>query len=304
MNDLHDLLEVLSTPEHDLPLDGHALLAQGRRRVRRRRLVAAGCLSVVAAGAAGLAVVQWDDRSAGTVAVEPPSYADLDLTPLSTAEVKDRCAAQEKTVYGIDAFTIPDSFVNPPGTGDHQAARPWHVGTAVVVVPLEAGVPKVEDGTVCRVPESAAAPRPLTVTADPSQLAQICGDYLRIDLSGWQVLAADADGDSQDAVFRSGNGYITDCYAQNQAMTGLQGLAGVTEADRWHGANVCSPVRAGDIECFGDGRVDDHTATRVAITLPSGRVVERPATDGYWALAVRDDASTPTSDPFPVTAVR
>jgi hypothetical protein len=304
MNDFHDLLEDASRPTQDWLADSHALLAEGRRRVRRRRVRAAalGCAVVLVAAGAAVGSGRWHLGPDTPTVVTPTSYADLDLSPLSTSVVQARCQAQlaDNNNGEVTSFTVPD-VVRSGTSRNLQPPRPWHVGLTVYGVP--AADPRSSDTTACTIPESAAAPAPLTVTTDPAQLPRICSDNQRIDLSGWQVLAADADGDSQEALFRSGNGYMAECYSQNTRM-GIQGDTGILEAGRWYGASVCSPVRRGDVECFGTGRVDDHTATRVAITLPSGRIVQRQATDGYWAVAVRDDASAPgSSDPLHAVAL-
>jgi hypothetical protein len=131
------------------------------------------------------------------------------------------------------------------------------------------------------VPESTTKPTLPGLTSDPLQLQQMCGDYAGIDVTGWQALAAAADGDSEAGVYRSGNGYVLGCSAHLQSISGVQREVSVTKAPAWRGSGVCSPVSEdGHVECFGAGWVDDHTATRVRVTLPSGRVVDRPSVDG------------------------
>jgi hypothetical protein len=293
MNDFQDLLESASRPDQDWLADSRALLAEGRRRVRRRRLRAGavGCVVALTVTAAGVTAGRWHTGPDRPVTATPTSYADLDLTPLTNAQVEARCAAQLRTVDGLDSFTIEDTSVNPPGTGNVQPPHPWHVGTQVFAEPTTAHDKAHIGNAACTVPESPAAPSPLTVTSDAAQVQQICSDNLRVDLSGWQPLAADADGGAEVGIYRSGNGYLADCHAQDNTLVGVQGNGEIEKAGDWFGYGVCSPVAPHDIHCFGIGRIADHTATQVAVTLPSGRVVDRPAVDGYWAVAVRDDAS-------------
>ncbi len=296
MNDLHDLLERASTPPQGLLADASSLLHQGRRRVRRRRMAAGGVACVLALGFGGAALTRIGGATTARDGLPsgPTSYTDLDLTPLSADQVETRCVWRLREVGLSGSYTIHE------GTPD-QTPRPWHVGSTVFAEPTGGG-----DPTACIVPDSTVKPTPLGLTADPTQLQRMCGDYVGIDLSGWQPLAADADGDSEEGLFRSGNGYIVDCHAQNQSLSGIQRDTGVTKATAWRGSGVCSPVSTGHVECFGSGRVRDHDATAVDVTLPSGRVVRRPAVDGYWAMAVRDDASGATTgsriQPFRVTS--
>lgn len=298
MNELHDLLDEISTPEHDLPLDGHTLLAQGRRRVRRRRVVAATCLSLAALGAVGLGVTHHGPAT--TFAGEPTSYADVDLTPLSTAEVEARCQAQMTADNNgeVTSFVIPDVLLG--GSSVQQPPHPWHVGLRVYGVP--ASDPQSSDATGCIIPDSGADPAPITVADDPAQVRQICSGHLRTDLTGWQQLAVAVDGHAEAALFRSGNGYVADCYAQQTRM-GIQAAAGVMPESRWYGADVCSPNADGHVDCYGTGRVGDHTATAVDVTLPSGKVVRTVAVEGYWAVAVPDDAGHDGSDLLKAVAV-
>lgn len=292
MNDLHDLLEELSTLEHDVPLDGHTLLAEGRRRVRRRRLVAGSCLSVVALGAVAFGIVHTGHGPADDAVTDQPAlYADLDLTPLSVGQVEARCNAPLRQNGVVGGYTIR---ADTP----QQTPRPWHVGSTVLATP--------DDGsgsTGCTVPESTAPLAPLTMTADAAQVQQICSDDLGIDLAGWQPVAAAAGGGVEAGLYRSANGYLADCHAQHTEMLGVQGDSGIEKVDDWFGYGGCLPTASGGNHCMGLGRVGDHTATQVAITLPSGRVVDRPAVDGYWAIAVRDDASGTTTSAQPLSAV-
>ena len=279
MNDLHDLLEDLSTPEHDLPLDGVTLLAHGRRRVRRRRLVAGTCLSLVGVGVSGVGLVQAEQRTPDQVADEP-SYAALDLTPLSTGEVEARCASPLHEM-GVDGrYTIV------AGTA-HQTPRPWHVGSKVLATPDDRS-----GSTACTVPETTAPVSRLTMSGDPHRLKRLCSSALGIDLSGWEPVAAAADGFAESALYRSGNGFLAECQAQ-KTMMGVQPVAGISTESAWYGSGVCSPTADRHTHCFGVGRLADHGASAAAVRLPSGRVVRTDAVDGYWAIAVADDDSPP-----------
>ncbi len=280
MNDFRDLLDHASRPDQDWLADSHALLVEGRRRVRRRRVRAGAAACAVVLTVVGLGLGRGHLGPDRPQVATPTSYADLDLTPLSVQEVEARCASplRHNDVTGGYSFSVDTP---------HQPPQPWHVGSTLLAIPDDDPTP-----TACTVPESTAPLTPLTATDDATQLPRICGGNLGIDLSGWQTLAADADGGVEVGLFRSGNGYVADCHAESTELMGVQGDSELLPAGDWHGYAACVPTATGGTHCLGAGRVGDHSATRVAVTLPGGRVVERPSVGGYWAVAVRYDATT------------
>jgi hypothetical protein len=307
MNDLHDFLERVSKPRHDWVADSGALLHEGRRRVRRRRLAGGAMTSVAVLALGGVAISQLGGSSSKAVGPSgPATYANLNLTPLSNAEVKKRCVS----VLKLDAGNAPTDFVVPnkimhenpgipPDGHNHQTPKPWHDGTDVLVMPrtrkewLHYGAPHG-----CAIPEAGRTPQPFTRVSTVAQLRGDCEDNLGIDLGGWQQLAASSDGTVAGALFRSGNGYLVHCFVERS--DGVQGGAGVFRESAFTSRRhppyvhaVCNQMSVAKvpIECIGDGRIDDHTAAQVDVTLPSGRVVRTDAHDGYWSVTVRDDAS-------------
>jgi hypothetical protein len=307
MNDLRDLFERVSEPRHDWLADSAALVHEGRRRVRRRRLVGGAMTSVAVLVLGGVAHSQFAGSSWKEVAPAGAPYAELDLTPLSNAEVEARCVSAVK-LMDPDAptdFVVPDSITQPnPGikTDGHefQTPKPWHVGTRVLAMPrtheewLRYGEP-----TACTIPEAGRTAQAITRVGTVAQLRGDCGDNLGIGLDGWQQLTASSDGTDAVALFRSGNGYLVHCYAIDaSAPTDVQGQALVFQEDgpgssddRYSPSALCWGDTSGPINCFGDGRIDDHSVDQVDVTLPSGRVVRTGAVDGYWSVTVRDDAS-------------
>jgi hypothetical protein len=307
MNDLHDLLERVSTPAHDWLADPSALLHEGRRRVRRRRVAVSAVSCVAALAVGGVTVAQLGGSSPDAVGPSgPTTYADLDLTPLSNAEVEQRCVSAVKLMdqNAPTDFVIPDSILQPnpgikPDGKDYQTPKPWHTGTRVLAMPrTKAEWHFYGEPTGCTIPEAGRTAQAFTRVGTTSQLQGDCGDNLGIDLSAWQQLTASSDDKNAVALYRSGNDFIVYCYVYGSGSLGIQGQAFVmqedapkTSTDRWTPGAQCWQTEDHDTYCFGDGRVDDPAATRVDVTLPSGRSVRTDAVDGYWSVAVRDDAS-------------
>jgi len=307
MNDLHDHLERLSSPDHAWLADAGALLREGRRRVRRRRLAGStvACVAVLAVG--GVGVAQLGGSSPDAVRPAATTYADLDLTPLTNAEVEQRCPAAVRLMdpeSPLTDFVVPDSITqpnpeNPPTGKNYQTPKPWHTGTRVLVMPRTEAEWRYYGGpTACTIPAAGMTPHAFTRVGSASQLQGDCGDNLGIDISGWQQLAASSDGTAALALYRSGNGFLVHCYVRDDGFVGVEGLTSVmsedapdTSQDRWTPEGRCWLRADHHAECIGDGRLDDHTATQVDVTLPSGRVVRTDAVDGYWSIAVQDDAS-------------
>lgn len=307
MNDLHDLLERVSEPRQDWLADSAALLHEGRRRVRHRRLAggAMASVAVLALGAVGLSQLGGSADRVATPAVTP--YADLDLTPLSNAEVEQRCPSAVKLMDSgspLTDFVVPDSILQPnPGikpTGkDYQTPKPWHTGTRVLVMPrTEAEWHHYGEPAACTIPAAGRRAQAFTRVGTVSQLQGDCGDNMGIDISGWQQLTASSDGTAAMALYRSGNDYLVHCYVTDDGFVGVEGQALVmsennpeTPEDRWTPEGQCWPTADHETQCFGDGRLSDHSADQVDVTLPSGRVVRTEAVDGFWSIAVRDDAS-------------
>jgi hypothetical protein len=307
MNDLHDVLERVSEPRRDWLADSAALLHEGRRRVRRRRLAGGVIASVTVLALAVVGFSQLGGSSVHDASPAATSYADLDLTPLSNAEVEQRCVSAVKLMdpeSPLTDFVVPDSITKPnPGIDTHghefQTPKPWHVGTRVMAMPrthkewLFYGEP-----TACTIPEAGRTARAITRVSTVAQLRGDCGNNLGIGLDGWQQLTASSDGTDAIALFRSGNGYLVHCYVTGTPRTGVQGQAVVLRedaprsSDDWYSPEAqCWGAARGPIHCFGDGRIGDHTAAQVDVTLPSGRVIRTDAVDGYWSVAARDDAS-------------
>jgi hypothetical protein len=296
MNDLHELLEEASTPSRDWLADSHVLLREGRRRVRRRRLrvCAAGSVLAVVVAGGGVTATRWlHGNGSNPNAIAATSYADLDLTPLSSAEVAARCAPQ-LAADGVTDFTVADSITFTDGT-EHQSPRPWHAGSVVYV-----RTPGSSTGVVgCLVPESADTAAPVGMTHDAAAMADVCSARLGIDVTHWQPLAETTSALTEAGIFRSGNGYVAACSVNDYGDDSPVSTGDVTPPDQHFGQTgrcLAAPL-AGEpatnlgVDCLGWGRVRDHSAAAVDVTLPSGRVVRAPAVDGYWAITVRDDAS-------------
>jgi hypothetical protein len=322
MNDHHELRELLervSKPGHDWLADSSGLLHEGRRRVRRRRLAGGAMASVVVLALGGVAVSPLAGFNSHKATPAATSYADLDLAPLSNAEVARRCLLVMKLDPGdlpTKDIVAPDSITHPnPGlkSDGHnvQTPKPWHTGTEVFVVPRTHKERVYYGGPPsCTIPEAGRVPQPFTRVGAVSQLRAECGDYAGIDLDGWQQLTASSDGTVADALFRSGNGYLAHCSVMGTAVgfTEVWGTVDVsredaprvvidrhppsTSVDGYAPSALCvQDTRGSVVHCVGHGRINDHSADQVDVTLPSGRVVRTNAVDGYWSVALRDDAS-------------
>jgi hypothetical protein len=312
MNDHHELRELLervSKPGHDWLADSSGLLHEGRRRVRRRRLAGGAMASVVVLALGGVAVSPLAGLHSHDATPAATSYADLDLAPLSNAEVAKRCLLVMKLDPGdlpTKDIVAPDSITHPnPGlkSDGHnvQTPKPWHTGTEVLVRPRTRKELRYYGAPAgCTIPEAGRAPQPFTRVGAVAQLRGDCGNYAGIDLDGWQQLTASSDGTLADAIFRSGNGYLVHCSVIGPSVTppDVQGSVRVSQEDAPRASDdrdawsaLCIRGTRGSVHCFGSGRIDDHSTDQVDVTLPSGRVVRTDAVDGYWSVAVRDDAS-------------
>jgi hypothetical protein len=305
MNDLNDLFERLSAPGNDYLADPSTLLREGRRRVRRRRLAAVAVPGAMALGLGGVASYRLVSGTPTTVSTATTSYADLDLTPLSNAEVETRCVSALRLMGDSPPdFVVPDSIRQPnasiePDGKEHQTPKPWHTGTLVFAMPrTEAERQYYGEPTGCTIPEAGRSPQAFSRVGTPSELRGECGDHLGIDLTDWQQLTASSDGVAAIALFRSGNGFLAYCTAEGGSPDGVQAQTSVapdgapaTYTDRWAPQGRCWQAADTQVHCFGDGRIDDHTATQVDVTLPSGRVVRTGVVDGYWSISLADDAS-------------
>jgi hypothetical protein len=199
---------------------------------------------------------------------------------------------------------VPTSIMQPnagtePDGKDHQTPQPWHTGTLVFAMPrTQAERRYYGEPTACTIPEAGRSPQAFSRVGTPSELRGECGDHLGIDLTDWQQLTASSDGVAAIALFRSGNGFLAYCSAEGGSSDGVQAQtyvtpedAPATSNDRWAPQARCWQAADTHVHCFGDGRIDDHAATQVDVTLPSGRVVDTEVVDGYWSISLVDDAS-------------
>lgn len=232
MNDLPDLLDDASQPEGDWLADPHALLAEGRHRVRRRRLqLAAGAAAAVLLGATASAVVAprltagpepaTPDDKPGNVYVEQRIPLD---------EVERRCQLYMDSHYGHDEK-------------DPYDARPWVTGVDGDgrAVSGKESVRRVED-RVAQYVEMAREGDPLdlddeegksclisqpgvmgdlevnyatALTSDRAFLTA-CSGIIGYDVSGWPRVATAKDEQQWQAVFVSANGYAAQCAIDRQ----------------------------------------------------------------------------------------
>jgi hypothetical protein len=218
MNDLHDLMYRSSDGDPNRSADPMALLRQGRRRVHRRRGVAAvsGTAAASLAIAGAIAWLPSSPHDGSSSDSQPPVAAGQTKTgagayepvEVSRAEVGERCTTLFHNAYGSD-----QTLVVPPGIDG-----PWFEGRTAWVTDVEPDTHgRFEMRMSCEVPQAGLVDRAGTVSTplpDPSNtdgIREACGQYLGFDFTGWKVVTAAGTDLALTAVLRSTNGYVATC---------------------------------------------------------------------------------------------
>jgi hypothetical protein len=221
MNDLNKLLEQASAPEDVWALDRQALVAEGHKRVARRRWVNA------IAGAAAVAVIATlaaaflpPGRQEGREIADHPSAGDYVQVRIPVSEVERRCTIAMNMLLGSDATWVA-------GTRDRRAVSATETGEAIEtregfqigVRPEGSRARSMVDPEMCAIPQEAMlgeiafpSKAEMPQPEDHEGVAQWCSRSNGYDLRGWSILAAVQDSDGWlDAVAISDNGYVASC---------------------------------------------------------------------------------------------
>jgi hypothetical protein len=300
MNDLNKLLQQASEPEDAWALDRQALVAEGHKRVARRRWVVviacAASVAVIATTAATLAVTGRQDTRE---AAEQPSTGDYVEVGIPVSEVERRCTIAMNSLLGKDAAWVAGErggrAVSAVETGEAIETRE---GFQVGVRPEGSSARSMVDPEMCTIPQRAmleelAVPSDAEMPqpTDPEAVAEWCSRSSGYDLRGWSILDSVQDTSGWlYAVALSDNGHVASCELVDgdPALLGFEPSryldddgnpilpdddTGPADPDRY---DVLYPTRAGDTQ---DGRVE-ISAFGVIRGLPDGYRVAVSLADG------------------------
>lgn len=310
MNDLNKLLEQASEPEGLWALDRQALVAEGHKRVARRRwFVVVACAAAMAAITFLAATVPPAGQQNSREIADRPRSGDYAEVRIPAAEVERRCTISMNRLLGGDATWVAGAqdghAVSAIGTGEAIETRE---GFQVVVRPEGTRTRLTADSEVCTIPQEpmldelalpggAEIPQP----EDLEAIGEWCSRSTGYDLRDWSILAAvRASDDWLDAVAISDNGYVARCmfepgspglleiessrYRDDEGMpTVPDGDTGPSDLDRYR---VLYPMLVGDSQ---DGRVEVGgigvirglpDGYRIAVSLPDGTPLATATTHG------------------------
>lgn len=323
MNDLPDLLDDASQPDSDWLTDPHALLAEGRHRVRRRRLqFAAGVAAAVVLAGAATAVVA-PRLSAGPEPAKPDgNHSSLYVEErLPLDEVERRCQQymDNREFDNEDISASPRPWVagvsaNGRAVPASESVKPIEnrVGRSVEMA-REGDPMNLEDGgQSCAIPQTAlievaglSSEEPLRSSAE---FIESCSRTLGYDIAGWQQAAFAKDDEQWQAVFVSANGYAAQCVTDRVGID----LQTLMYDERFYDDDGRPIMRPADTppddinrysvhpdceESFKDSEWTYCRAVgmlsssdpnlRIELTWPGGRIETVTATRGGFAYSVR-----------------
>lgn len=236
MKDLRDAMLDAGAPRDDWNAEIPALIAAGQKRVRRRKVIAAGATAAVVAIVGTTAVLAGLPglNRADPDPVEPDKDGVYVEERLAPEEVERRCnlVANHEAGSPVSYVAGVDSAGRATKAADSVEPVENRVGHQVAIAE-EGDDMTEEDGSLgdswrqCTIPQLeflANAPGEPTEMPDPADAAavlQACSGAGLYDFRLWSVLtAATADG-RLDAVIMSLNGYPVSCM--------LEGTGGLTE---------------------------------------------------------------------------
>src|SRR5262245_26805235 len=240
MNDLTDLMREASDNDPNRALDPTELVQQGRRRLYRRRGIAA-VSGVVAAALVIVAGGSWLSGTTDDSGPQPgdgrPPVAGHDSVDdsadnsasghydwrvhlrggaeVSHAEAERRCTVIWHNLYGPTDLTV--NLVGKPG--------PWFEGNQIEVgnwskFPFG----ETMEHTRCLIPAAGledtvgAIQLPLPASDDSAGIREACGRFLGWDLSDWEVLVADSQDGRLGALLGTTGGDMATCQLDSEYL--------------------------------------------------------------------------------------
>lgn len=313
MKDLRDAMLDAGAPRDDWNAEIPALIAAGQKRVRRRKIIAAGATAAVVAIVGTTAVLAGLPglNRADPDPVEPDKAGVYVEERLAPEEVERRCnlVANDGTGSPVSYVAGVDSAGRATKATDSVEPVENRVGHQVAIA--EEGDDMIEeDGSLgnswrhCTIPQlefmanTPGEPTEMPDPADAAAVLQACSGAGLYDFRFWSVLTvASADG-RLDAVIMSLNGYSVGCmlepsggrteflggrYRSDDGRTQpLNDQAALDDSHRYASAGPRCLDRDYDaaVECDAVGVVrglpDDH---QVEYSLSNGSVLSRTRTD-------------------------
>jgi hypothetical protein len=311
MKDLRDAMVDAGAPRDDWNAEIPALIAAGQKRVRRRKIIAAGV------AAAAVAIVGTTAVLAGLPGlnrahpdpVKPDRRGIYVEERLSPAEVERRCTIVLNAAEGQSKYTwvtestetrvgrtIAMQTVDPAGNGGSLQVA----GLGNCVIPQEDMLDQV----------TGAYPTTMPLPDDADALAEQCSRQAGYDFSEWAVLAAAARGrpsvDGVNVILMSANGYAVHCnIAPPEHSTGITflehrfhdddgepilppGDAGPDDPDRFDGVAPRCYSELRQVLCVSTGVIpglpDDY---QIEVIRPDGSVEEFVTNRGAFAIVTR-----------------
>lgn len=230
MKDLREAMLDAGAPHDDWNAEIPALIAAGQKRVRRRKIIAAGATAAVVAIVGTTAVIAGLPglNRADPDPVKPDRRGVYVEERLAPAEVERRCNVM---------LTTQDDPNGPPrrwvaGVNAKGRAVPAaesvkpienRVGRQVTMTPLGERIPADPadmpmQSDVCGIRDDAFlelpmynAPTPMPDPSDDGATLRECSEQFGYDLSKWEVLAAERYSTFLEAIIMSANGYVVRC---------------------------------------------------------------------------------------------
>lgn len=323
MNDLPDLLDDASQPDRDWLADPHALLAEGRHRVRRRRLTfVGGAAAAVVLAVSASAVVAPRLMSDPEPAKPKDKHSSLYVEQrIPVTEVERRC----NHVLGNPSYEV-DVLKNPPrpwlagidrngrAVRADESAKPVEnrVGHSVQLAREGDRLDLDDSGTTCLIPQEGvmgvAEVEPAVALSGDADFAAACSGLLGYDVAGWQRAAVAKDPQQWQAVFVSANGYAAQCaigrepggdaetwlhedrYYDNDGQPIVRSIdRSPNEVNRYSTVHPdCSERGRTWTYCRSVGMLSStEPDVTIELTLPDGRVETVRATRGGFAYSFR-----------------
>lgn len=301
--DLSELLQDRAEDSSGHGIDPYAVLAEGRRRVRRRRVLAtSGTVAVILLVVLTASLGRWWSTPATP---EPDGTGRFAKVQVSRADAVSRCHTQLRNAGDNGAFILLDAVRAADGTVIGQPQPPWYEGTQLYFTLKSSGRLNDPLPRVCTVPQrkltawSGTVSQPAATAADVDAFRDQCGAYAGIDLTGWAVADSATSSVGGIALFLARNGYTLRC-RQVDRHTGFGITLGVLHdapvrgapaSDHLGGRTIfvgCEPPLTGLGErgvCFGAGEAyDNGDVGSLRVRLPDGRLEQVQAKHGFYAF--------------------